>query len=347
MGSASPLNPFPADRRGVMPWEYQWSVFAKANPLKPGDSWIDPRFSAYDISGFDLMRQKGESEPVIDLACGVGSVYGTNVYDFSMLAVFHSLRWGAEQASFGPGAFAVKGGNQRLPEAMARALTGRIETGKVVRAVSTDGSGVEVRCDDGTSYRARALVMTLPFTAMRSVRFEPVLTGVQAEAVQLLGYSTALQVHFAVKRAYWKDDGLPPDMWTDGPVGKLAALRYGDDPEEVTTVLAYVNGAQGERLDRMAPDAAAAEMLAFLARARPSTKGALTPVKVVSWQRDPFSGGVYCAYKPGQISRYIEPMAKPHGWVHFAGEHTAITNRGMEGAMESGERAAGELLARL
>ncbi len=37
-------------------------------------------------------------------------------------------------------------------------------------------------------------------------------------------------------------------------------------------------------------------------------------------------------------------IAKPLRRIHFAGEHTALTNRGMEGAMESGERAALEVL---
>ena len=36
---------------------------------------------------------------------------------------------------------------------------------------------------------------------------------------------------------------------------------------------------------------------------------------------------------PGEIANSL-------GRIHFAGEHTALTNRGMEGAMESGERAA-------
>ena len=36
----------------------------------------------------------------------------------------------------------------------------------------------------------------------------------------------------------------------------------------------------------------------------------------------------------------VPEVAKPHGRVHFAGEHTSKSNRGMEGAQESGERAA-------
>ena len=343
----SPLNPFPAELKSKLPWEYQWPFFAKGNPLKADDSWLDPRFAAHDISIHEFMRRQGQSEETIELACGVGMLYGTNTYDYSVLALFHSLVWGAKQLEFGREAYAIAGGNQRLPEAMARRLKAPVVTGKTLVGVSTGKSGAEVRCSDGSRYAAKAVVITTPFTALRSVRFDPVLTGLQQEAISLLGYSTAFQVHFAVEKPYWTQDGMPADMWTDGPAGRLAALRYGADPEAVTSVLAFVNGAQGERLDRMAHDAAAAEILSFLHRVRPATKGALRPVKAVSWQRDPFAGGIYSAFKPGQVTRYAGEMAKPHGWVHFAGEHTATLNRGMEGAMESGERAAVEVLGRL
>ncbi|MGB1876420.1 MAG: FAD-dependent oxidoreductase [Rhodospirillaceae bacterium] len=39
-------------------------------------------------------------------------------------------------------------------------------------------------------------------------------------------------------------------------------------------------------------------------------------------------------------------VVAPHGRLHFAGEHTAIFHQGMEFAMESGERAAFEILDR-
>lgn len=343
----SPMNPFPADRREKLPWAYQWDFYMKANPLKEGDVWTDPKFASWDISLYEFLKRQGQDEATLDLALGTGMLYGSNPYDFSLLALFHTLSWGAQQIAFGREAYAIDGGNQRLPEAMARQLKAEIQSGCVVTGISTDKTLAQVTCADGSVHRAKAVVVTMPFTALRSVRFDPVLPALQAEAVDLLGYSTAFQAHFVADRPFWLDDKMPANMWTDGPAGRFAALRYGDDPNQVTTFLAFVNGAQGERLDRMDPQAAAAEILDFLGRVRPSTKGALRPVKTLSWQRDPFSGGIYSAWKPGQITRYGASIAQPHGRIFFAGEHTAMLNRGMEGAMESGERAAAEALEKL
>jgi monoamine oxidase len=343
----SPLNPFPPELRAKLPWEYQVGFYLKANPLKATDSWLDPKFSKWDISLYDFLKSQGQSEAAVDLALSTAMLYGTNPYDYSLLAMFHTLSWGAQQLSFGKEAYAIAGGNQRLPEAMAGKLKNEPQLGKTIYGIRTSPAGVEVVTSDGKVHRARFAIVTVPFSALRSVRFDPVLPPLQAEAIDLLGYATGFQTHFVAKRPFWLEDGLPANMWTDGPAGRFAALHYDEDPSKVTTFLSFVNGAQGERLDRMEPNRAAQEIIDFLARVRPSTKGAIEPVKVVSWQRDPFAGGIYSAWKPGQITRYGSVIAKPHGMVHFAGEHTAMLNRGMEGAMESGERAALEVLERL
>ena len=97
----------------------------------------------------------------------------------------------------------------------------------------------------------------------------------------------------------------------------------------------------------MTPADADAYVRAHLARLRPSTQGQLRAIRVHSNQNDPFFGGSYAYWKPGMSLRFPQAMSRPHGRIHFAGEHTATLHRGMEGAMESGERAALEILATL
>ena len=109
----------------------------------------------------------------------------------------------------------------------------------------------------------------------------------------------------------------------------------------------YANGHVADRLDRLEPADATSLVLAELERIRPATRGQLQPVKVVSWQRDVHAGGVYAAWAPGHITAFANGMSLPDGRLHFAGEHTARLQRGMEGAMESGERVALEVLEKL
>jgi monoamine oxidase len=243
---------------------------------------------------------------------------------------------------------AGEGGNQRIPEAMAKGLKTEIQFDRAVIGIRAREDGAEVVTYDGTVYRAKRVISTMPFTALRHVRIDPVTEGAQADAINNLGYTQAFQVHYVPVRKYWEEDGLPPSMWTDGKPGRFMALRNDPArPEEVTSVLAYVNGQDAAFMDKLEPRLAAEYILHEVAKMRPSTKGALKPVKIWSWQRNVFGGGPYAAWQPGQITRLARELGKPWKTLHIAGEHTAISNRGMEGAMESGERAALEVAALL
>jgi monoamine oxidase len=68
-------------------------------------------------------------------------------------------------------------------------------------------------------------------------------------------------------------------------------------------------------------------------------------VQAVHWGAQPWAGGAFSAYGPGQVGRLWEILRRPHGRVHVAGEHTAAVAVGyMDGAVESGLRAAAEVI---
>ncbi len=63
------------------------------------------------------------------------------------------------------------------------------------------------------------------------------------------------------------------------------------------------------------------------------------------WALDPWVLGAYSYCRVGQASSYGAPAAASEGAIHFAGEHTSTANQGfLDGAVQSGERAAREIL---
>ncbi|MDX2145055.1 MAG: NAD(P)/FAD-dependent oxidoreductase [Rhodospirillaceae bacterium] len=341
----SALNPFPEDMKAKKPWDLQWTYFLADNPLKDLEAWRDPKHARFDISIHEFAKSKGLSDDAIMLGFDRAGLYGTSAFDVSLLGMYQIFALANHvRTNFSNESYAIKGGNQRLPEAIAQSLKTEIIMNRPVAAIRSEERAVEVRCRGGQVYRAKWAVVTAPFPALRGVLFDPVLSEPQADAVAHLGYSVGYQVHFVPTRKFWQDDGLPITMWTDGLVGRLAPLYYGDSETEPTTIISFVNGARALHLDRMSEPQAIQAIQETLVAMRPSIKGALKPVKVQSWQRDPFAGGVYSSWQPGQITRFANVMSTPAGRIHFAGEHTAQLVRGMEGAMESGERAAIEIL---
>lgn len=344
------LNPFQdAGDRKVPPEFYQFTKYGLYNPLPKNDlqAWQRPEFASHDVSVFDFLRKLGIPEAAIALVAGTNMSYGTNVHDLSVLMWFAIANWLRADQEFGGNApRAIEGGNQRLPEAMAARLQSEIVFGQHVTGIRSNADGVEVHTIDHQVRRARFCLCTIPFSALRHLRLEPLPPGEQLNAIENIGYTPVFQVHFVPTRRFWEEDKLPKSMWTDRKLGRLMALHNDPGrPDEVTSYIAFVNGMAAKYLDRLEPQAAADYLLEDLAYIRPSTRGALKVAKVWSWNRNPFAGGAYAYWKPGQISRLARQVAVPGRRLFFAGEHTAVLARGMEGAMESGERAALEILS--
>jgi monoamine oxidase len=80
------------------------------------------------------------------------------------------------------------------------------------------------------------------------------------------------------------------------------------------------------------------------AAAFPRIENQLQKGFVQIWGRDPYAGGAFSVFKPGQMTAWARVMGAPEGRVHFAGEHLSPWNGWMEGALWSGEHAAQEII---
>jgi monoamine oxidase len=337
----SAANRLAAAERRIPPQALLYSYLGRANPLRALDDWSKPEHAALDVPTIDFLRSQGASDEAVRLAgCNLN---GNSLATLSALHVMRSLK--ILSAGPQPGTqYTVAGGSSRLPEAMAKALRAEVLLRQPVRAVQSGRAGVEVRTADGHRHRARYAIVTVPFAVLRDVRFDPAPPAPQLAAIAGLPYTRITQVHMTAKRPYW-EDGLPASMWTDTKVGRLFAV--GAQEHGGAGINCWVTGADADAFDAMSESALAEFVRAEFRRLRPSTNGEFEIHRIWSWQKDPFHRGAYHHYGPGQIRTLAPHLSTPLGNVHFAGEHTAQLMSGMEGAMESGERAAFEVMDRL
>jgi monoamine oxidase len=230
---------------------------------------------------------------------------------------------------------------------MAKRLKGELHFRQVVTSIAADPSGVTVRTKDGKRFEARAVICALPFSTLRRIRLEPALEGVQATAVANLPHQMITQVALTVQRPFWEQDGVSPSMWTDSRIGRVFATYGGARDDEVSSLLVTAYGHKAAYLDKLGARGTARYVVTEIERMRPAAKGTLAVAAQHSWTLDPFSAGDWAYFAPGTVTRYLPAMFQPHGRVHFCGEQTAVAARGMEGAMESGERAALEVASAL
>ena len=77
-----------------------------------------------------------------------------------------------------------------------------------------------------------------------------------------------------------------------------------------------------------------------------SRSATLLHSRIVTWEDDPWAQGGYAYFDPSFDPHLREWLARPHGRIVFAGEHTSVNWQGyMNGAVESGLRAVEEVCA--
>jgi len=342
-----PRNPYPDEHRALMPWTCHRVLAVRENPLDAPGDWLDARFSGHDIPTSEWLAGLGFDEAAARLGYDLNPSFGDDARAVSALLGFFRAAFQVTQRRLAPEGvlgYTAQDGVQRIPEAMAGGLRGEVHFGRTVVAITCHRSGAEVACADGAVYAAPHVVCSLPFGVLRGIAVDPPFTGRQAEAVARLASQPVTQAWFAHRSRFWEEDGYRPSMFTDGPAGMFAASRNGGDPSEVTSFTAWVMGPNARRLDALPEDEAGRLILAGIEAARPAAKGQLEFVGLKSWGRDPFARGGWAWFRPGEIGRFAAQMGRPHGPIRLCGEHLARSARGMEGAMESGERAARDIL---
>jgi monoamine oxidase len=344
-----PANPFPQAMKTMMPAEVVSVLLARNNPLKDWTQWLDPANTALDVSLYEFLKGQGLSDAAIRLANDVSPYYGSNAHDVSALMLEFNDGFVKAQMAAGMQSLAVKGGNMRLPMAMAKLLKGDVLLGKQVVAIETSATGATVTCADGSHFGAGRVVCSLPFSTLRQVAVVPGLNGVQARAVTTMPYQPLSIAYLTASAPFWDEDKLAPGMWTDGTYGAVTPQRFGATPEEISGFTVQARGALAHYWDALAAQGGKQAVLDYiingLAALRPATRGKLQGAAYFSWMAEPFNLGDWAYFSPGQVAGVMGEIGKPAGRLHFCGEHTATGARGLEGALESSERVALEVLS--
>jgi len=337
---ASERNPLQGQERQTPPNALSSIYRPEENPFKSIDSWLAEDLEAYDISYKDFLLSQNMTETALDL---ISNPYGSTPPErLSWLYVLRS-QWLAMSRPPRPGEpafYNLAGGMQTLPLAMANSLNGEILRDHFVQSVSQNADHARVQCENGKSFQAGRILFAIPPTILRSVQFEPALPALQNRAIQELPFRHLTGVYFSIEDAYWEIDGRPPFQWTNGPLGTV--MRWIN--AEGNYLWVNLGGQNNPLVQDKPDDEIIAGVEQELYRTRPSMKGSIRPIGVHSWSKNRFSLGALPYRGPGQITQTEAALAAPFGRLHFAGDHTSVLVTGMEGAMESGERAAFEIM---
>jgi monoamine oxidase len=247
-----------------------------------------------------------------------------------------------------------------LVEEMPRNVALQFDT--IARRVQWGPQGVEVEalCNgDARRFAAAKLISALPLAILKAdassggaVHFTPPLVTKQ-HAMSLLETGEVVKVLLVFDEPFWtridglkrvsflQQHGLPfPTWWTTHPLDAPVLTGWVAGP-----LIAGLGDARGDALLPLAVNSVASVL-------------GVTPERVTQqlrswhthdWSADPFARGGYSYVLSGGTGAHRELAAPVDNTLFFAGEASCGLghNATMEGAMQSGRRAADEVLARM
>jgi monoamine oxidase len=244
----------------------------------------------------------------------------------------------------------IVGGMDRLPAAFYAEVRARVRFGAEVMAIAQDGDGVAIQyrtLAGRSTERGDYAICTLPFSILRQVEVSPRFSREKQRAIRQLNYSESTKILFQVREAFWeREDGIVGGTTvTDLPIRRIVYPSHPSGSGDARAVLlaSYTWSQDATRWAAMDPESRLEQALDDVAQIHPSVRGAFEGGASQAWSADPYAAGAFALFAPGQQTQLQADIVQPEGRIHFAGEHCSLHHAWIQGALESGIRAAREI----
>ena len=304
----------------------------------------DPRLDGYDqLTGAEFLKSRGASPGAIQLLrVGYLDLLGDGVESYSALTMLRDVALQKDEQA----AYTIRGGTDQLPRAVAAALGSAIRyDAPVVRIEPRETSVRLVIRRDGESERLTAdrVVCAVPFSVLRRVEISPPFSPRKQVAIAELPYTSIARVYAQVSGRFWEPTKLPDSATTDLPIKHIFEPTV-TQPGPRAILACDTAGIQARRITAMPASDRVSFALAEMERVYPDLRRHVERGASKCWDEDEWARGAYVWFRPGQLRSLGPSIAKPEGRVHFAGEHTSPWIGWMQGALQSGLRAAREIV---
>ena len=257
------------------------------------------------------------------------------------VSAFAALAEYAESSPKNEMDYKMTGGNSRLAEEFtSRIGQENIRLGTLVTAVR-QAKGVVTVETAGEKFTADAVVCTAPIQSLLKIKFSPPLPSAQLDAAEKLTYARICKNSVLYDERFWKDENF-------SLVSDVTSHFYfhstQNQPGRQGILTSYAIGEKADVLASQSDERRMRIITGDITDLDPRAPLLARGIASYAWQRDPFTDGAYALYKPGQWFGIRPILARPHGKVLFAGEHLADWQGFMEGAINTGEEAAGLLI---
>ena len=240
----------------------------------------------------------------------------------------------------------VIGGNDLIPRALADALPD-VRMNAVVTSIRILPDEVAVTYQQGDSYHtihSSFAVLAIPLTTARLIDFHSSLPYAHQRMIHEISYGAVTKVMIQYRKRFWESTGWNGRLTSDSPI-VITWLAASHIDSEDGIITAYTGGGPGAMLAALSDEERTRVAVGEIEKVFPGSSDLIEHTATVAWPNEPFTRGSYMALAPGEVTVHWQTLFQPAGRLFFAGEHATAIQGYMEGAVESGQRAAASILS--
>ena len=236
----------------------------------------------------------------------------------------------------------------QLPNAFFAELSAEVRLGAEAFAIDQDPDSVTVhyRTEAGRfTERGDYAVCTLPFSVLRSVEIITPFSHGKQRAIRQLNYHASTKILFQVRERIWEtEDGiLGGATVTDLPIRRMNYPTPDPTTGRGILLASYTWGQDALQWGAMDDETRQEEALDDVSRIHPRIREVYEVGASYAWYGDRWARGAFAMFAPEQQTQLQADIVSPEGRIHFAGEHCSLYHAWIQGALESGIRAARQI----
>ncbi len=309
------------------------------NSFEPAD--LSPARELDQVNFLTFLKRLNVDDAAIGYMRNVvNDLMVTGIEQISTLHMAYELMLPLNRDEFGA---RIVGGNDQLATKLASEFRRYLHYGCPVKTIQWDTNGVSVVSETGERFEGDELIVTLPATCLKRVRFEPELPNDIATAIESLPYGRVMKTVVQCSDRFWNHNGSGSEFF-DSLNGISSYYHSSQNQRGPRGLLTCYSG--GERADALSTDSSDVRVLKLrkeLESFWPEAASRIEGTYHRSWVEENWTRGGYAYFAPGQMISIRKLLRQPVDRIHFAGEHTADWQGYINGAIETGIRAASEI----
>ncbi|GFZ33064.1 amine oxidase [Clostridium zeae] len=253
---------------------------------------------------------------------------------------------------------------------------GKVEykSGCWVKGIGLDGFNKKViinyddiKLKDNLKGEFDYVVCAIPFSSLRNINLDPLFNGLKMRAIREVHYTQSQRTLLLCKERFWEKQGIVGGgSYTDLPITSIwypsNHAKYINNPSDIGNQInnlptdepgvligSYNFGQDTTRLSNLPEEKLFNELKRELEMVHGLSVGYLDNVieeyKILDWDKEPSFRGALTFFESEQKRLFSYSMTLPeyNNRIFFAGEHISGTHRWMQGALQTGMKAANDL----